>query len=199
MHCKNWEQLQNHEDRRAKTWLNLYHIHRFLLPSKAMVMALFLFFEVQVINDTTYYSIATGNWNNNTTWSLTDKGPAVAIGIYPMVGDVVNILRGFTVTVTAYEACTTLNIGGASTGQGNGTIIFNNGTQLTVAGNMFLGFSPMRTGTLIMTSGGTLKIGGTFTTGNGSYTFNPGSGEVDYNGGIQSVLAISPGYNNLTL
>jgi hypothetical protein len=194
----NWKQLQNHANLCDKIRLNFYTLHKFFSPLKPMALVLLLLFATQTIKATTYYSIASGNWNSNTTWSLTDKGPAVASGIYPMVGDIVNIVRGYAVTITAYEACTTLNVGGVLVGQGNGTIIFNNGTQLTVAGNMFLGFNPMRTGTLNMTSGGTLKIGGTFTVSNGSYTFNPGSGEVDFNGGAQSVLAISPGYYNLT-
>ena len=199
MQRNNWEQLQNHEDRRAKIWLNHNAIHRYLLPSKVMVMALFLLFAAQMIKATTYYSIASGNWNNNTTWSLTDQGPAVGLGIYPMAGDVVNIVRGFSVTITTYVTCKTLNIGAPVMGLGNGTLIFNSGSRLTVSGNLTVGFSPLRTGTLNMSAGGILEIGATFAVSKGNYTYIPGSGEINYNGGTQSVLVLTPGYNNLTL
>ncbi len=55
----------------------------------------------------TFYSIANGNWNNPTTWSLTEGG--VAASVYPVPGDITNI-KGFNVTVNTGIYATNVNV-----------------------------------------------------------------------------------------
>ncbi|MDP5097386.1 MAG: hypothetical protein NWP90_06880, partial [Flavobacterium sp.] len=55
--------------------------------TKTVTMFLFLF-SFGIINATEYYMITTsGNWDANTTWSLSSNGPAVGVGVYPGAGD----------------------------------------------------------------------------------------------------------------
>lgn len=68
----------------------------------------------------TYYSRSTGDWTANTTWSKTSGGGAVGAGVYPVTGDVVIIERGYTVTVDADAACTSITI--RNTNDGNSTL-----------------------------------------------------------------------------
>lgn len=84
---------------------------------------------------TTYYIRANGNWNSNTTWSLTSNGGAVGVGEFPVSGDNVIIERGRTVTVTADAACASITFGTVATGN-LGTITVNNGVLLDVSGNI---------------------------------------------------------------
>jgi len=50
-----------------------------------------------------YYSLVTGNWDANTSWSLTSDGSSGALpaGIFPRRTDNVNIRSGHTITVNA--------------------------------------------------------------------------------------------------
>ena len=68
----------------------------------------------------TYSSAATGNWNVTTSWT-----PA---GV-PIAGDVVNILAGHTITVTANAACASVTFT-----QVTGNLIVNSGITLTISG-----------------------------------------------------------------
>ena len=51
----------------------------------------------------TYYSFATGNWEDNTSWTLTSDGSsgAVAAGVFPRRNDDVVIRSGHTITIDA--------------------------------------------------------------------------------------------------
>lgn len=80
----------------------------------------------------TYYSRATGNWNTNTTWSLTSGGAAVGAGIYPVAGDAVTIERDRNVTVTANAACATITF--SQDNNASNTVTINSGITLTVSG-----------------------------------------------------------------
>ena len=110
-----------------------------------------------------YYSIATGNWNNNTTWSYySGSTTPVASGVFPQAGDIVVIERGYTVTVNnSTAACTTLTVGSP----GNylsGALTFSGTTPtLTVSGALQVGGygSTDRTGTILFISGSTLNAG----------------------------------------
>ncbi len=77
------------------------------------------------------YSVATGNWNNNNTWSATSGGGAGAS--FPVAGDVVYLETGFTVTVTADAVCTSITFTGA-----NATLTVNSGFTVTVSGAVTL-------------------------------------------------------------
>ncbi|OQA95593.1 MAG: Di-glucose binding within endoplasmic reticulum [Bacteroidetes bacterium ADurb.Bin217] len=111
------------------------------------------------------------------------------------------IERGYTVTVTADAACTSVTIG-TNTSGANSTLTFNSGQTLTVSGNITVGYNSSYQGTINMNSGGTLKIGGVLTLTASSYTFSTNSGNsgtVEYTAtaGGQSIRPIS--YYNLTL
>ncbi|MCX6172633.1 MAG: Ig-like domain-containing protein [Flavobacterium sp.] len=81
--------------------------HKFsnLFKTIAVLAVLFVFGNTKAA---TYYSIATGNWNSNTTWSLTSGGTAVGTGVFPVAGDSVSIEGGFNVTLTANAACSSI-------------------------------------------------------------------------------------------
>jgi hypothetical protein len=85
-----------------------------------------------VTSSVTYYSIANGNWNANTTWSTTSGGSAVPSGVYPLGGDNVVIERGYTVTVAANAACSSVTI--SNTHDGNSTLTISGTNSLTVSG-----------------------------------------------------------------
>jgi uncharacterized repeat protein (TIGR01451 family)/gliding motility-associated-like protein len=74
---------------------------------KTIMLGLMLF-VFGLSNAATYYSRTTGNWNSNTTWSLTSGGSAVGAGIYPVAGDAVIIEGGFNVTLTTNAACSSI-------------------------------------------------------------------------------------------
>ncbi len=59
----------------------------------------------------TYYTRASGNWNQSTTWSTTAYGNPVNLGTFPVAGDAVFIGDGYTVNISSNVACATLNVG----------------------------------------------------------------------------------------
>ncbi|MCY2989631.1 MAG: autotransporter-associated beta strand repeat-containing protein, partial [Planctomycetota bacterium] len=131
---------------------------------------------------TTAFTDATITISTNTNWSSLSVG----------TGDTITVEGGATLTIdTATAAVGNIQLGGAASA---GALKFNAGSVLAVSGNVTIGST--NTGTLDMTSGGTLKIGGAFTKPNG--TFTPGSGTVEYNGiGAQTIAALN--HNNLTI
>ncbi len=104
------------------------------LPFKAIgIIVLVLMMGIRS-EGATYYSRASGNWNTNTTWSLTVGGSAVGSGIFPVAGDIVNITGGRTVTVTANAACATIVF--PSNNNNNNTLTINSGITLVVSGTI---------------------------------------------------------------
>lgn len=85
-------------------------------------------FVTSVANAANRFSVATGNWNSTATWSATSGGAGGAS--VPAAGDVVTIEGGFTVTVTADAACTSLTF----TTTTFGTLSINSGITLAVSG-----------------------------------------------------------------
>ncbi|MBS1680932.1 MAG: hypothetical protein JST48_04405 [Bacteroidetes bacterium] len=79
-----------------------------------------------------YYSIATGDWDANATWSNIGFGGAAATS-FPTAGSIVNIGGGnFTVTVDANAACASLSYQGNA---GNSpSVNLNSGITLNVSG-----------------------------------------------------------------
>jgi hypothetical protein len=144
----------------------------------------------------TYYSRATGVWGINTTWSLVSGGAAVGVGIWPVAGDIVYIERGFNVTINGTYACGAIQLAGSAVG--NGTLTFNAGSQLT-ATTVTLGNST-RTGTIIMTLGGTLICNSITNAGTGVNVFTRGSGTVQLTA-INSLpnSAVFNNFNNLII
>lgn len=189
---------------------NIYNNNKNIkATTKMLLISAFLFCSVGVNNAfaATYYSIANGNWNVNTTWSLTSGGVAVGAGVFPIAGDIV-FVEGFTVTITANAACASLTIGatggtptlniGAFTLTVSGNVVLNGGRNvlvsmtspssvLTIGGNLTIGPAlGARTFTLNMSNGvnnaSTLNIAGIMTR-NIDGVFTPGTAStVNYNG-----------------
>ncbi|OYU97200.1 MAG: hypothetical protein CFE21_02605 [Bacteroidetes bacterium B1(2017)] len=152
-----------------------------------LLISFLVFFSMQIsVHAATYYSIATGNWNSNSTWS-TSSGGNLSVS-YPQAGDNVVIEGGYTVSVNTISACATVIIGYASTG----SLSFNASQSLTVSDSVKV---VAINGILDMSSGGTLNIGGNFTNAG---TFNSGSGTLVMNGSSQQTIQSSTA-NNLTL
>lgn len=153
---------------------------------------------VTAFTDAARTASVSGLWSSTATWG----GSAV-----PTSADTVVINGGVTVTVdTASATCLSLTLG--SSDSGTATLSFNNGSVLTVTGSLTIGHSGIgKTGSIDMTNGGTLKIGGTGTpvTNTNAGTWTPGTGTVEYNGAAQTVdtsffnAGPKPYYNNLTL
>jgi len=99
--------------------------------------------------NTTYYSLASGAWDANTSWSLTSDGSsgAVAAGVWPSRNDNVVIRSGHTIVVNAIDdnnAC------GVSPDNLNRT---NVGAFTSSDQDMFY-----HTGDIIIDAGGTLDV-----------------------------------------
>lgn len=107
------------------------------------------------------------NVTANTNWS--------ALAPTPTSADTIVVKNGSNLTVNVAAAVINIiSLGGAAPNAGNGTLTFNNGTQLTMSGTLTLGGAATRTGTLTMTAGGTLILP-SITLGAGAYAFNPGT------------------------
>ncbi|HSF88808.1 MAG TPA: hypothetical protein VLA46_05275, partial [Saprospiraceae bacterium] len=115
-------------------------------------MSLYLFLSSSVYGQSPYISIASGNWNDDATWSGSGiPGPA----------DVVQIRGGFTVFVnTTTAVCGSLKVGGDNANNNTGTLNFatSGNPQLKISGNLQIGGdgSTVRRGTVIFQSGATL-------------------------------------------
>ncbi len=158
-----------------------------LLYSKT-IAALFMVMGLLFVETALAQRIASvsGNWNDTATWG----GSSV-----PTNAQSVTINGGINVTVDINTAaCSSLIVNTASNNV-TGTLTFNNATMLTVSGNITFGGTGNRRAALVMTNGGTLKIGGVVTVGN--FTFTEGTGTIEYNGSNQTAFAEA--YNNLIL
>lgn len=121
------------------------------------LLSTFILFNLTVSYGVNRFSVVSGNWNSNSTWSATSTGaPGASV---PVAGDVVTIENGNVVTVNADAECANIQLGSPSKRGGAGTLTFNSGVTLTVSGAVVLGNtgSTSRFGTIIMTSGGTLS------------------------------------------
>jgi fibronectin-binding autotransporter adhesin len=181
---------------------------------------------VITVSGPTFYSRATGVWNSNTTWSTTSGGPAVAVGVWPIAGDVVNIEGGFTVTAAADAQCASIQLGHTGATASAGTLTFSNSSTLTVSGAVLVGnnisgssgtitFTSGSTlisgslriggtiagalGSVNMTSGGTLSLSGAVTIGTGAATWTPGTGTVIFTGDNILPSTIFTSFNNLQI
>ena len=112
-------------------------------------------FDITItVQGTIFYSIGSGDWNNNTIWSFTSGGLAVGAGIYPDAGDIVNIQNGHTVTVTANVSASSVTFTGAS-----GNLIVNTGIVLSVANAVTLNNSATAAVAATISGGGSLSCG----------------------------------------
>ncbi|MDP4222828.1 MAG: hypothetical protein Q8868_05885, partial [Bacteroidota bacterium] len=125
------------------------------------------------------YSVATGNWNSTSTWSATHGGASGAS--IPTSSDIVYIDNGYTVTVDAASACQSIQIGGTTSGYGNGTIVFGGSFTLTVSGIVTIGNSAAGTTGSINMSSGTLACTGFTVNNGGTWTYGTGTIQLTAN------------------
>ncbi|MFZ4523745.1 MAG: PKD-like domain-containing protein, partial [Bacteroidales bacterium] len=173
---------------------------------------------------TIYSKAAGGAWNSVATWTAAPGG-TVSYKI-PVAGDIVYIEGGATVTVPSgyTAACATLYIGstlpksgtltlasttsllnvsgnvevggtgGTNPDYATGTINLSGGAIITIGGSITLGITDQNhNGSLIFNTSGTsstLKVGGAFTV-NYYNTFTAGNGTIEFNGAAQTVPSIS--------
>jgi hypothetical protein len=144
--------------------------------SKRLSTLFVLFFLVVGVESVSGVTITIGS---NTNWSAITTGSG--IGGLPSSSDIIIINNGKTLTVNSATAvCASIQIGSTATNSGNGTLVFNNGSQVTVSGTVTLGMGN-RIGTLTMTNGGILICNGLFINGSGTNIFNSGNGTVILN------------------
>ena len=158
-----------------------------ILTCKKLFLAVVLSFSVIVSFAADRYSVATGDWNQNSTWSATSGGASGAS--FPIAGDNVFIEGGFTVTTAADAACASLSIA-------NGATLSVAGFNFTVSGTTTLNgtinhisTTGTKTFTGLTTIGatgiwnnntinapinfrGSVSNSGAFNAGTGIYTFN---------------------------
>ncbi len=117
------------------------------------------------IEAATYYSRATGNWNNTNTWSTTSYGGAVAASTPGAgAGDVV-MISGFTVTVTATPTNAVASIIMSQTNNtGNDTKLYLNTTGIILTCNLLSLNDNNRGDNMdVEVAQGTLQVNGTAT------------------------------------
>ena len=149
----------------TKSVMNIEHKagHKFKqIRSKSVTMVLAILilltavlFAKDINAATTYYARQTGNWNSNTTWSLTSGGGAVGSGVFPVAGDIVYIESSFTVTVTANAACASIIF--SSKTSNSGTLSINTGITVNVSGSVSLQGSGSRNTAAAISGSGTLN------------------------------------------
>jgi hypothetical protein len=127
---------------------------------------------------------STGNWSAPSIW----KG-----GSLPSASDDVVIQSGVTVTVDiATATCNSLTLTDAV---GSSSIVFNTGQKIVVNGIVTLTTVAGSTGNLDMTNGGVLECN-SFSVGNGTVHFTPGSGTIQLD--ATNTLPLSS-FNNLLI
>ena len=139
--------------------------------------------------NTGWHAKASGPWSSTSTWDMLSV---------PTAGANVYIDTNFTVTVDINNAaCYSLTLGNNSVGFG--ILKFNNSSQLTVNSTFYWGTGTAAdSGTIDMTSGGTLILNGTVTVTTAQAHLYAGTGTVNYNAaGAQAVAGFT--YENLTL
>lgn len=163
---------------------------------KILLSGLLTIFTLATIAQTTYYSIAPGNWNDPNTWSTAGCGGAADIS-FPVAGDAVFICDGNVVTVNVASACATLDFSTGNTTNSGLTVSEN----LTVSGAITYtdpasGFNQ----TITIDAGKTLSCASlsmTNTTDNTCDNFLIINGNLDVNGNLSMPGASDE--NDLTL
>ncbi|MDD5732064.1 MAG: hypothetical protein PHU42_04195, partial [Patescibacteria group bacterium] len=146
-------------NKNKKSWLTLILVSVFAL---AFFVSPLLVPKAHAAS--TYFAIASGNWNSNTTWSLSSGGGAVGAGIWPVAGDTVNIgeantARVVTVPAGFSAAAATINIGSNSFNRANSLALTSTGS-LTVSGNVTVNRPSGGSTNSLNVDGGTAMISG---------------------------------------
>jgi hypothetical protein len=129
---------------------------------RKLILTILFFIICSTAHATTYYAVATGNWNGTSTWSLSSGGATQSS--FPVAGDTAvfdSNTGSHTVTLTANAAAATLNM----TGNTTGTLTLGN-FQLTITAGATLQGDIEGTGTsgIIQVQGGGVTLAATPTT-----------------------------------
>lgn len=158
------------------------------VASRFVVVMMVLFASLDLAAQKT--ATVSGNWSNPATW--TPSG-------VPAASDAVIINPGITVTVdvnNAQAANLTLNVSGV--GAQTSTLLFNNGSQLTVTGTFTFGQVVDRPGVINMSAGGTLSVGNFAVVTTSGSSFTAGSGTLIITG-TSTLPDVFASLNNLTV
>ncbi|MDP4240574.1 MAG: hypothetical protein Q8904_14000, partial [Bacteroidota bacterium] len=175
--------------------------HPACLVYTKFLITLILLLSLTTLQAATYYSRASGNWNTNTTWSLTSGGAAVGSGVYPVAGDVAIIQGGFTVSISANAACATLQVGNS----GSGILSFGTTTSITLntTGNVTVNSGSSITSTTNGNQAHTFTIGGNINcAGTWDMYGNNSTDDINVilNGTFQTISGAGTfGWNSLTV
>jgi hypothetical protein len=128
-------------------------------------------------NATDYYMIATsGNWDANTTWSLTSNGPAVGSGIYPVAGDNIiidgSVQRKLFINISNAQCASIKNQMTATDGSDFVLSIPAISNILTISGDFEIIGDTNYSRTTTLTGIGTLNVGGNINLGSDGLTPN---------------------------
>ncbi|WP_445717649.1 T9SS type A sorting domain-containing protein [Flavobacterium sp.] len=142
------------------------------------IITLFLFLaSFGTTNATTYYMIATsGNWNANTTWSLSSNGPAVGTGIYPGAGDDIiidgTVQRKLFINISNAQCASIKNQMTTTNGTTDFALSITSGNTLTVSGDFNITGSTDYSRITTLTGTGTLSVLGNINVGSDGLTPN---------------------------
>ncbi|MGA2625031.1 MAG: T9SS type A sorting domain-containing protein [Bacteroidota bacterium] len=137
-------------------------------------------------------AVKSGNWSDTLTWS-TNKVPTGT--------NSVTICGNFTVTVDINNAiCTSLHLGdNALADSGFGILVFSPSSQLTTNNTFTWGTGiAADSGTVDMTNGGKLALGGNVTVTAAQAHLYAGTGTIEFSVGDVTLTSVAP-YNNVTL
>ncbi len=156
-----------------------------ILTCKKLFLAVVLSFFGFSLIAADRYSVATGNWNDISTWSATSGGASGAS--FPVAGDNVFIEGGFTVTTAASTACANLSIA-------NGATLTIGGFDITVSGTTTLNGTINHTSTTgTKTFTGSVTINAT-----GIWNNNTVNEQINFKGGVSNSGIFNAGTGTYT-
>ncbi len=159
------------------------------LVSVSFLLPVFALLSVSNASAANRFSVATGNWNSNSTWSATSGGAGGAS--FPVAGDVVTVENGFNVTITAAAACSSLTLIASATTNGTTSQLTIGAFTLTISGAVSMGSdvngNTRSTKILLNNASSVLDIGGNLTIGNGG---GHGMATVDLSNGANTATTL---------
>lgn len=138
------------------------------------LLVVLLISTTQIFAQGTFSSnITTGDWNVAGSWTLTSGTDVDGI---PDADDAVTILDGHTITITDDAACTSLTVGGGTSGVLHIGNVAGEADDLTVSGSITVNEGA----SMLSAAAGTLIIGGNITN-NGIFDLNTGAVNIRVN------------------
>ncbi len=177
-----------------------------------MCVLFLLFFSSQIFGQATgdYRSLTSGNWNtvgnwqryNGTAWVTVTTASGFGYPGQNTATANVTIWNGnnMTLNVNPANSIVSLQIG-STTDATVGTLTFNNGRTLTVAGTVTIGnSSTTSSGNIVMTAGGILSVNSLVVSNATGSTFTPGTatGTVQFNATNTLPATVFTTFNRMT-